>query len=139
MKTARSFLVLLLLVCVGNPWCSAATSDSVQPMWLYITQIDGTIDISTGGYAKVKAEGQANSKEVTRVTLMASLQQNVGGTWKEVKSWTASSNGTYVSLSEKVWPVAHGYSYRVVISTKAYNDNALLEQRSYTANYGYFQ
>lgn len=139
MKRVSTFLMVLLLLCAMTPWSSAAQANEMQPLWMYVTKVTGTLDISNTGMAKVTAKGEANSKGVTKITVSASLQQLKGGKWEEVKSWTSSSDGTSVSLSEKSWPVAHGYSYRVVATTKAYNGTKLLEQGSYIANYGYFQ
>ena len=138
MKRVSTFLMVLLLLCAMTPWSSAAQANEMQPLWTYVTKVNGTLDISNTGMAKVTAKGGADSKGVTKITVSASLQQLIGGTWKELKSWTSSSDGTSVSLSEKSWSVAHGYSYRVVASVKAYTGTALLEQGSSIQNFGYF-
>lgn len=139
MKQCRNMLLALLLICAMVPSAFAARQETIQPMWLYLTDISGDLDISSGGLSSVSASAYANPRgEVARMTLTASLQQYVSGTWKEVKVWTASNNSASVNLGEKAWQVHHGYSYRLVITTKAYNDNALLEQASKTINYGYF-
>ena len=139
MKRMATCLMALLLLCALSPWGAAAQAEGMQPLWTYVTKVIGTITISSGGTAKVTAEGAARSQGVTKTTVTASLQQFKDGKWQEIKSWTISSNGTSTKLSEKSWPVAHGYNYRVVATTKAYAGTTLLEQGSYTANYGYFK
>lgn len=138
MKRVSTLAMVLLLICVMIPCGSAAQANEMQPLWTYVTKITGTIEISNTGMAKVTAKGVANSKGVTKTTVTASLQQLKGGKWEAVKSWSSSSDGTSVSLSEKSWPVAHGYSYRVVTTVKAYAGTSLLEQGSSTRNFGYF-
>lgn len=85
------------------------------------------------------AEEEARRQGVTKTSVTASLQQFKGGKWQEIKSWTITSNGTSTKLPEKSWALAHGYSYRVVVTAKAYGGATLLEQGSYTAGYGYFK
>ena len=45
----------------------------------------------------------------------------------------------YANLYDKTWPVAHGYSYRLVVTGKAYSGSTLLESASYVTEYGYYQ
>lgn len=139
MKRVSMFLMVLLLLCAIAPCGFAVQADEVQPLWTYVTKVGATIDISDAGVAKVKATGEANTKGVTKTTITASLQQMKDGKWKEVKSWTVSSNSMSASLPEKSWAVNHGYSYRVVATAKAYKGTTLLEQGSHTQNYGYFK
>lgn len=139
MKRTFVFLTALLLLCASVSWVSAAPGDTVQPLWVYVNYVSGTIDISSGGMAKVSASTRMKPEKVQKTIITASLQQYEAGQWKEIKSWTASSSGTSAKLSEKSWPVAHGYSYRVVVTAKAYDGATLLEQGSYTASYGYFK
>ena len=139
MKRTFVFLTALLLLCASVSWVSAAPGDTIQPLWVYVNYVNGTIDISSGGMATVSASTRMKPGKVQKTTITASLQQYEAGRWKEIKSWTASSSGTSAKLSEKNWMVAHGYSYRVLITAKAYAGTTVLEQGSYTANYGYFK
>lgn len=138
MKKCCSVLAVILLLCATIPCAFAAQRADIQPLWVYLTQITSKLDISSKGVACVSAKATAKPGEVARMTMTVSLQQEVSGSWKEVKSWGASDNSASVSLPEKTWPVSHGYSYRAVITTKAYNENNLLEQASRIVNYGYF-
>lgn len=126
------------MFCSLVPYASAAQREEIQPMWTYLTRITGSLDISSGGTASVTAKVKAESGEVARVAMNVSLQRYVSGAWKEMKSWDVSSNSASVSLSEKKWQVYHGYSYRAVVTTKVYNENALLEQATKTISYGYY-
>ena len=138
MKRITTSLMAVLLLCALSPWGAAAQTEGMQPLWTYVTKVIGTINISSSGTAKVTAAGEARSLGVTKTTVTASLQQFKDGKWQEIKSWTITSNGTSAKLSENSWPVACGYSYRVVVTAKAYGGATLLEQGSYTAGYGYF-
>ena len=137
-KRCFSFLLTAILFLTIIPWASAAMGSEVQPMWTYVTSVAGKIDISANGTATISATGTADRKGVTKVTVTASLQQYNAGKWKEVKSWAATNDGTAVELTQKSWNVNHGYSYRVVVTAKAYSGTTLLEQGSSTENYGYF-
>lgn len=132
-KILAVLLSAVLLICLLCPYASA-----VQPLWDYVTNITGTLDISSFGTATITASGTAGTRGVTKCTVIASLQQLKNGSWTELKSWSDSSNSHAASLSTKKWIVAHGYEYRLVITLKAYSDTELLEIGSGTINYGMF-
>lgn len=134
-KILAALLSVALLTCFLCPYVFA---DSIQPLWDYVTDISGTLNISSGGVASVTADGSATRRGVTNCTLIASLQQLKNGHWTELKSWSRSAENCGTSLSTKKWAVAHGYEYRLVITLEAYDDTQLLESGSGTIYYGMF-
>jgi len=71
-----------------------------------------------------------NSEEV-RIT--GYLQQYKDGSWKNVKNWTKSIDGTSIMLT-KEWYVESGYSYRYVSYGYVYVNGAVVESTSYISN-----
>lgn len=134
----KKIKVLLAAVLAIAGLLSFSMAAEIAPRWSYITVVDGTLDISSGGSATVSAKGEAYTQGVDNVKLTASLQQQKNGSWTTIKSWSASANARQVLLSKQTYPVAHGYSYRLSITLKAYKDQTLLESGSTTREYGYF-
>ena len=132
-------LLSAVLFCTMAAGAFSAKAYDIQPMWDYVTRVTGTIDIASNGTATITADGRAGHSSVTSTALTASLQQFKNGRWQEVKSWNNAASGTIVRLSSKTWPVAHGYSYRVVVTITAYQGSKALESASYTKDYGYFR
>ncbi|MCI9467598.1 MAG: hypothetical protein HFE99_11000 [Ruminiclostridium sp.] len=137
MKKSFSFLLAMLVLCISIPW--AAASEPIQPMWSNLNSIYGTLSISNGGIAKVTAKAICKVGKAEKTSVRASLQQLKSGTWTEIKSWSATRDGLTASVPEKSWPVAHGYSYRLIVTGSAYQGLQLLEQGTYTKDYGFFK
>jgi len=138
MRRPIAFLAVLLVLCVSIPWAAAVDDIVIQPYWTYLRAITGEINISSDGIATVSGDSTSRIGNTEKMTLIVSLQQFNSKDWKEIKSWTVSRSGEAVSLSQRSWPVAHGYSYRIVITAKAYQGLSLLENGSKTVGYGYF-
>ena len=139
MKKLGAMLLSFVMLCVMVPGAAAVTDSGIQPMWDHLCILSGTIDITSFGNAKISATARAYSDDVTKTSVTASLQQMKDNYWTEVKSWTAKNNDLYANLYDKSWPVAHGYSYRLVVTGKAYSGSTLLESASYVTEYGYYQ
>ena len=139
MKKLGAMLLSIVMLCVMVPGASAVADSGIQPMWDHICILGGTIDITSFGNAKVTANVRAYSDDVTNTSVTGSLQQLKNNYWTEVKSWTVSSDGLSANLLTKTWPVAHGYSYRLVVTGKTYSGSTLLESASYVTEYGYYQ
>lgn len=139
MKKLGAILLSIAMICVMIPGAAAVADLGIQPMWDHICILDGTIDITSFGNAKVSASARSYNNGVTKTSVTASLQQMKDNYWTEVKSWTATNNDLYANLYDKSWPVAHGYSYRLVVTGKAYSGSTLLESASYVTEYGYYQ
>ena len=139
MKKLGAALLTVILLCTMAAGAFSAKAYDIQPMWDYLTRITGTIDIAPNGTATITADGRAVHSSVTTTALNASLQQLKNGSWQELKSWSTTASGTSVKLSSKNWAVAHGYSYRLVVTVTAYQGSKALESASYTKDYGYFR
>lgn len=77
--------------------------------------------------AKATLTAQTVAKRADSVRIGASLQQYKNGAWVEIKSWSASKNGTSVFLSN-TWYVASGNKYRLVTVHTAYFQGNIEEE-----------
>ena len=136
MKTKGKIIIAMVLTIAAVLSCAAAVE--IAPRWTYVTEVRGTITISSSGTATVSAFGSAWTKNVDNVKLITSLQQNKNGKWETLHSWTVDSNSRTSSLTDSTWPVSHGYSYRLYVSLDAYQGSTLLESGSFTKDYGRF-
>lgn len=140
-KNVRTVLIAMtaILAFCFVPCTSARADDSdIALMWNYITSVNGELNISNVGVATVSGRGKAVENNVTKISVNMSLQQYKSNRWTEIKSWYTSANGKTASTGAKTYPVAHGYSYRCVVTVKAYKGNSVLETATKNVNYGYF-
>ncbi len=140
-RNVRTVLIAMaaILVFCFVPCTSARADDSdIALMWNYITSVNGELNISNVGVATVSGRGKAVDDSVTKISVNTSLQQYKSNRWTEIKSWYTSVNGKTASTGTKNHSVAHGYSYRCVITVKAYKGTSVLESATKTVNYGYF-
>lgn len=138
-KRIGALFMAVILVCCLMPKTTAKADDSdIALQWNYITLINGSVNISKGGVATVQGTGQAAEASVTKVYVKVSLQQYKSNKWTEIASWNSTTNGKVSTIGTKSKAVAHGYSYRIVITTKAYKGSSVLETATKTINYGYF-
>lgn len=133
MKSAVSVIVVFTLLVVS------ASAAVIQPRWTYIASIVSSLDISDSGYATLYGGGSAPSPNVNKVKVIVELQQFKDFGWHTLNTWTATGSGWSVRTSTKIWPVAHGYSYRLHVTFEAYNGNSLLESATQDYSYGFFQ
>lgn len=134
----KKMKVVLAMVLAIATMLGCASAAGVAPRWSYVTLIDGTLSISSGGTASVSAMGEAYTKGVDNVKLTVTLQQKKGSSWSNLTSWTVISNTRAATLTKQLWPVAHGYSYRVFVMLQAYDGTSLKETGSTSEEYGYF-
>ena len=142
MKIMRKKLTRILVstfLILSSVFCVSGAIDTQLLRWSYISTIEGNIDISSSGTATVLAGGSAASSDVNKTVLTLDLQQFVGGKWQTKKEWTTTSFSNIIRSGECSWQVAHGYSYQLYITLKAYNSTKLLETATHTVSYGYFR
>lgn len=137
-KVGLIAMTAILAFCFIPPTTAKANDSDIALMWNYITSISGNLSISNGGTATVTGRGTAVETSVTKVSVHVSLQQYKSNRWTEIKSWSNTANGKTASIGTKNYAVAHGYSYRCVVTTKAYKGNSVLETGSKTINHGHF-
>lgn len=135
-RVVKKILSFVLMLIVG---CGSAAAADIQPRWSYILTIGGDIDISSFGTATVYGNGTARSTDVNKLAITLDLQQYTNGKWETKKSWSQTSQLFSINTADYSWAVAHGYSYRLYITLKAYNGNRLLETGTGIINYGYFK
>ena len=129
-KVGLIAMTAILAFCFIPPTTAKANDSDIALIWNYITSISGNLSISNGGTAV--------ETSVTKVSVHVSLQQYKSNRWTEIKSWSNTANGKTASIGTKNYAVAHGYSYRCVVTTKAYKGNSVLETGRKTINHGHF-
>lgn len=129
---------LLCLILVSTISIGAAAAVEVQPRWSYILTISGDIDISSAGVATVRGNGSARLNDVDKLVITLELQQFINGKWQTKNTWTETAQFYTITTDNHYWGVAHGYSYQLYITLKAYKGNQLLETGTGTLSYGYF-
>ena len=98
MKKLGAMLLSIIMLCVMVPGAAAVADSGIQPMWDHICILDGTIDITSFGNAKVTASARSYNNGVTKTSVTASLQQMKDNYWTEVKSWTATNNDLQIFM-----------------------------------------
>ena len=134
----KKIKVVLAAVLAFAGLLGFATAAEIAPRWSYVTAIDATLTISSGGTATVSGWGDAYTLGVDNVKPNASLQQLKNGSWSTITSWPVSSTTRSATLTKQTYPVAHGYSYRLNVTLEAYKGKTLLETVSQIDDYGYF-
>lgn len=136
MRKRGVVLVLSLLILCLSPvqmfaaQMNQATNLEISPMWTYIVEFTNSFDISGSGQFQFDTSLYARS-EINKVVINASIQQYKDGSWQTIKSWTSTSysNSGYLAPN---WYVMSGYYYRLVSNGSVYQNDALMEQTSYT-------
>ena len=136
----KKFICLCLIVCTllsntTNIFASdaAARRQEGAAKWSYIQVLNSTLSISSSGKATISASISANPLKVDEVSIRATLQQNVNGSWRDVTSWDVSKSSDGALLG-KTYYVASGYSYRVSCTFKAYVNGRVVETATLTSN-----
>ena len=118
-------VVLSLSVCA-----SAATEYDVEPYYVNFSILNASLSISQSGCAKVSVKVSLRDKTL-RTDLESSLQRLENGRWVDVKTW--STEGSSLFTFTEQWYVISGYSYRVEVTAKVYDGNALIETANRTS------
>ncbi|HJA06049.1 MAG TPA: hypothetical protein H9798_02710 [Candidatus Mediterraneibacter pullicola] len=114
-KEARILALCTLFTFIFVLPVMAQTTDvgQIQPRLSNIITCSAKLTINQNGMAD--ASGYLNCRPNIQITYMQlTLQKKSGGSWIDVKSWTASGTGSMLSIS-KTYKVSRG-TYR----TKAY-------------------
>ena len=108
-----------MLLCGGvSPITAVAKEASVQiePRMTYILSYGADLSISNNGVATIT--GSVTGKAgVTQTSVKVTLQKSVSGTWTNVESWEASSDGRSASVNT-TYQVSRG-TYRVTMTCSA--------------------
>ena len=108
-----------MLLCGGTlPITAVAKEASVQiePRMTYILSYGADLSISNNGVATIT--GSVTGKAgVTQTSVKVTLQKSVSGTWTNVESWEASSDGRSASVNT-TYQVSRG-TYRVTMTCSA--------------------
>ena len=136
----KKFICLCLIVCAllsstTNIFASnaAARRQEGAAKWSYIQLVATNLSITSSGKATASAQISANPTKVDEVSIRATLQQNVNGSWRDVTSWDVSKSSDGAILG-KTYYVASGYSYRVACTFKAYVGGRVVETATLTSN-----
>ncbi|MEG0753154.1 MAG: hypothetical protein RR461_04935 [Angelakisella sp.] len=120
------FAIVLAAVC-----CMAlsvpALAQGMEPITPYFTHIKsakGNMTISSSGTAKVTG-GMSIAKGDT-CEIIATIEQEIDGSWQEVKTFTVSADRTSTTIS-KSKALYKGYSYRCVFQFNVYEGGTLME------------
>lgn len=135
-KRAVVLVVSLLILCLAPVQMLAAQTNQeadleIGPSWVHIVRFSNYFDISSSGLAHVDTGLLARSN-INKVVINSSIQQNVDGSWRTIKSWTSTSNSYVGDLTES-WYVVSGHYYRLATSGEVYQNGVLMEQTSYTS------
>lgn len=126
-----AFMTLFLAVpaYAANGTPNAGIQEVITPQYTYISTLIPGLSIDSSGKATCSGMASAyNSSHTTRLTV--ELQKSNAGGWSTIKSWSASSTGTYVADVHEDYYVVRG-TYRVCATAKVYNaSGTLLESQS---------
>lgn len=124
-------ICLTLLLFTGTAvYSSGLETADYQTRFTHINTFENTFDISSEGEANITS--YINVRNAESVKIAANLQQYKSGSWKTVKSWSKSKDGTSCSAGGK-WYVPSGYKYRMVSYGYVYEDGNMVESTSYTS------
>lgn len=139
-KTAAQLLLVIAAILSLTMTAFAGPRKQMDPRWSHFTTVVGDLDITSSGKATVIATVSANRSKVDQVKVTCNLQKLEGGTWKNIKTWSETSDPKtpHVVALEKTYYVAEGYSYRIEVKSKAYQGGVLQESITSTFDYGYF-
>lgn len=129
---------ILALMAVLSPATAYATADVSQnagtqgviaPQFTYISLLIPGLSIDSSG--KATCSGMASAYDNSHTTILTvELQKYTSSGWSTIKSWSASSTGTYVADVYENYYVVYG-TYRVRATAEVYNSyGILLESRS---------
>lgn len=139
-KTAAQLLLVIAAILSLTMTAFAGPREQMDPRWSHFTTVVGDLDITSSGKARVLTTVSANRSIVDQVKVTCNLQKLEGGTWKNIKTWSETSDPKtpHVVVIEKNYYVEKGYSYRIEVKSKAYQGGVLQESITSTFDYGYF-
>lgn len=131
----KKWITMVLAVVLVGMLALPALAVQVQPRWTESARIGGNFDISASGTASFKVNTQADG--ANKIVMSVKLQKDTGSGWKNVKTWSATSNSRAVSKSGSQ-VVKKGAEYQLVISSDVYVGGSLVETAEEVFSYGYF-
>lgn len=128
----RFFAIVLAVVC-----CMAlavpALAQGMEPATPYFSHIQfytGNMQINNG---VAEVSGTLRISRGDACEIVATIEQDVDGSWEEVKTFTVYADSNSVSINKK-WALYRGYNYRCVFQANAYQDGKLVESDESTTN-----
>lgn len=117
-------IVLAAVCCVA--FSAPALAQSMEPITPYFSHISsakGEMTISNGT-ARVTGGLRINKGEACEI--VATIEQEVDGSWEEFKTFGAYADGTSVYIN-KGKALYSGYNYRCVLQFNVYEGDELME------------
>jgi len=134
-KRKYTYIVLIAILLINLFMVSANAVEHeekvITPRFSYINFFQNDFNITSYGKSQMSSYLNTYNSEEVRIT--GYLQQYKDGSWKNVKNWTKSIDGTSIMLT-KEWYVESGYSYRYVSYGYVYVNGAVVESTSYISN-----
>lgn len=110
----KTFTVAIgIVIALAVTFVTYGNAESTCAATKIVTSPSATLSISKG-IATVKLI--ATNASAAKVTVKATLQKNVNGTWKDVKTWTGTTSSKKVSVTKQCKVPVSGikkYPYRV--------------------------
>lgn len=121
-----------MLICGGTSPITAVAQEAdiqIEPRLAYISAYNVQLSISDTGVATIT--GSVTGKAgVTNTSVKVTLQKSVSGTWTDVESWEASSDGRSASVNT-TYQVSRG-TYRVTMTCSANGESTSATSASKT-------
>lgn len=126
-------LVLILSLSSLSVFAGNQKNDSlaIQPRFTYINYLYSSLSVSDMGEADAYAQLDAKSADSVKLEII--LQQNLNGQWIDIKSWSATSAETDISLNKSYY-VYSGYQYRSIATGYVHIDGDMVEQSNCISN-----
>jgi hypothetical protein len=134
-KRKSTYIVLIAILLINLFMVSANAVEHeekvITPRFSYINFFQNDFSITSYGKSQMSSYLYTYNSEEVRIT--GYLQQYKDGSWKNVKNWTKSIDGTSIMLT-KEWYIESEYSYRYVSYGYVYVDGVVVESTSYISN-----
>lgn len=127
----------ILLMVIIFSMLSCIIANAATPRWSHLTMISGQMKVDDGNRALVTVVCDATTDKTNLLQATCELQQ-LDGSWKTIKTWTEENKGASL-LYSKHYAIEKGYSYRLKITARAYQNSNLLETVTEYFDYGYYK
>lgn len=127
-------VALVLLVVFSLFLLASAVAEGIVPdrRYAYTASISANLSLSDG-VASCSGNVQPSNK-LHSASITVKLQQNAGGTWTTIASWSGSASSGLTAAASGSKSVSSGYDYRVVSDGKIKNSGGtVLESPSATS------
>ena len=120
-KSSRLLSIMLVISLLFTLFPYASATD-VSPRYVKIQSFFFDFSIDSLGTAECK--GSIEVRDTSLVKISLKLQRYQNGSWVTVETW--SKTGAGIASLYKTKTVAHGYTYRLVVTGYAYDANNVL-------------